>query len=174
MSPAKLLAICLITAIGSSTGYSQLPGADTAVPTIVISVQQMAAATANSSATFTLYNGGNAVALLNAQGDIAVHKPTDIRFVFASDAATKYMPIGITFRQTGRDSISAASNIAGDQSGTRNFPSRSVTDTVLTVRASSIDSVEFKYSILFERLSDGAVGAAAGAAGAAGAGSGSV
>lgn len=155
---AKMIAACIIAALGSSSGYSQSQSAEVAVPTIVVSVQQMAAPTANSSATFALYNGGNAVALLNPQGDIAVYKATDIRFIFAPDIGKQYMPIGITFRQTAGDSSGGTSSSPSDQSGTRNFPARSVADAVLTVHANSIDSSRFKYSILFERLSDGAVG----------------
>ena len=154
----KMIAACVIAAIGSSSRYAQSQSIEIAIPTIVINVQQMAAATSNSSATFILYNGGSAVSLQNAGGDIIVHRPTDIRFIFASNTGDQYAPIGITFQQKVADTANGADAVSIDQSGRRNFPARTVADTVLTLHANATDPVRFKYSILFERRSDGAIG----------------
>ena len=134
--------------IGLSNQSSQ--AAEITVPTLVMTIDQMAPANANSSASFVLHNGGKAVVLRNAGGDMTVHQPTEIRFVFDPAGTKDYAPVGIAFKQT--------SGGTSDKAGTRNFPTRNVADGVLTIRADKIDLWAFKYSIIFERRTDGAIG----------------
>ena len=130
--------------------HAQSNSLNDTVPTVVVKIEQMAAPGGNSTATFSLVNGKSALALLAANGDIEAHAATDIRFVFDAAQSGTYLPVGITFRQTDAN--------AADKTGARNFPSKTVADGVLTVHASVLDAATFKYSILFERVADGAVG----------------
>ena len=60
------------------------------------------------------------------------------------------MCVGVSFQQTGSG--------PSDPGGKRNFPSRSISNGVLTVTDSDLDAVGFEYSIIYKRVSDGALG----------------
>lgn len=100
----------------------------------------------NSLASFSLFNAQGAITI-NSSGDIVVQKPTEIRFVLASNSSAEYKIVGISFNQTDLD--------RSDPVGSTSFPIRSISDNVLIVRCTGDKPSTFKYSVVFQRKSDG-------------------
>lgn len=92
-----------------------------------------------SQATWRLYNGGSAVSM-DANGDLTVNMPTDIRFVIEGPNGTAYSPVGVTFRQAG----------TSDPTGAINF-TLNVADQVLLVHdRDQIADSTYVYHLQFE------------------------
>lgn len=94
---------------------------------------------------FAIYNGGGAVTL-DSHGNIDIYSSTDIRFIIQCTGADQYIPVGISFQQT--------AGTPSDPDSKRNFPIRSVSDSVLTVKVGHIDVDWFTYAIVYKQASD--------------------
>jgi hypothetical protein len=140
---ASVTAALLAVSVNASSRDSASAGITT--PTVVVTVIHAYNTSFNSTASYALYNGGDAVSM-DAQGNITVSQPTDIRFILANSGGYQNQPIGISFKQT---------NVGmADPTGATNFSVGSIAHGALVIHDDLRNNTDYEYSLIIQR-SDG-------------------